>query len=155
MKKTNAIRILERNKIVYNTVEYEVDESDLSAVHVAECLGQDVARVYKTLVIEGDKTGFIVAIIPGAEEVNLKKLAFVSNNKRCTLIPVKNIFNVTGYIRGGCSPFGMKKQFPTYIDQSALLYDTIFVSAGVRGKQIVLNPSDLIMISNAICTDIV
>ncbi len=149
MKKTNAMRILERNKIEYNAISYEVDESDLSAVHVAESLGQNIAKVFKTLVLEGDKTGFIVACIPGAGEVNLKNLAALSGNKKCTMIPMKKILNVTGYIRGGCSPFGMKKQFPTFLDGSALFFDKIYVSAGVRGMQIEIAPASLIKLTNA------
>ncbi len=149
MKKTNALRILERNKIDYQTREYEVDESDLSAVHVAESLGQDIGRVFKTLVLEGDKTGYIVACIPGAEEVNLKKLALLSGNKKCAMIPMKNILAITGYIRGGCSPIGMKKAFPTYIDESILDHPRVFISAGVRGMQVEIQPTDLIKLTGA------
>jgi len=149
MKKTNAMRILDRNKIKYNAIPYQVDEADLSAIHVAESLGQDIAKVFKTLVLHGDKTGYIVACIPGADEVSLKNLATVSGNKKCAMIPMKDIQNVTGYIRGGCSPFGMKKQFPTFLDESALQFETIYVSAGVRGMQVELKPDDLIKTTNA------
>jgi len=154
MKKTNAMRILDREKINYKVIEYNVDESDLSAVHVAESLGEDIDKVFKTLVLEGDKTGFIVACIPGADEVNLKKLAFLSGNKRCAMIPMKSILDITGYIRGGCSPFGMKKQFPTFLDETAILYETVFVSAGVRGMQVEVSPEDLIKQTNAVLGDI-
>ncbi len=155
MKKTNAMRILDRNKVKYNAIKYQVDEADLSAIHVAESLGQDIAKVFKTLVLEGDKTGFIVACIPGADEVHLKKLASVSGNKKCAMIPMKNILNITGYIRGGCSPVGMKKTFPTYIHESATQFDTIYVSAGVRGMQVEVDPDDLIKITDASIGDLV
>ncbi len=150
MKKTNAMRILDRNKVSYNAITYEVDEADLSAIHVAESLGQDIAAVFKTLVLEGDKTGYIVAVIPGAEEVNLKLLAALSGNKKCAMIPMKSILQVTGYIRGGCSPFGMKKAFPTYIHETALDFEKVYVSAGVRGMQVEVNPNDIIRVSNAV-----
>ncbi len=155
MKKTNAMRILDRNKVKYNAITYEVDESDLTAIHVAESLGQDIAKVFKTLVLEGDKTGFIVACIPGADEVNLKKLASVSGNKKCTMIPMKNILNLTGYIRGGCSPVGMKKTFPTFMHESITQFETIYVSAGVRGIQVEVDPKDLIKITDATIGDLV
>ncbi len=155
MKKTNAMRILERNKVKYNAITYEVDESDLTAIHVAESLGQDISMVFKTLVLEGDKTGYIVACIPGADEVNLKKLASISGNKKCAMIPMKNILNITGYIRGGCSPVGMKKSFPTFIHETATQFENIFISAGVRGMQVEVNPKDLINITDAKTGDLV
>ncbi len=151
MKKTNAMRILDRNKVKYKAIEYHVDEADLSAIHVADSLGQDLAKVFKTLVLEGDKTGFIVACIPGAEEVNLKKLAKASANKKCAMIPMKNILNITGYIRGGCSPIGMKKQFPTFVHESAFQFETIYISAGIRGMQVEINPKDLVSL---VCADV-
>lgn len=150
MKKTNAMRILDRNKVNYSTTTYTVDESDLSATHVAESIGQNIDQVFKTLVLEGDKTGYLVAIIPGAREVDLKILAALSGNKKCAMIPMKSIQQITGYIRGGCSPFGMKKNFPTFLDQSALNWATIYISAGVRGMQIELAPDNLIRLSRAI-----
>ncbi|MCY1719817.1 Cys-tRNA(Pro) deacylase [Prolixibacteraceae bacterium Z1-6] len=149
MKKTNTMRILDRAKVEYNAISYNVDESDLSAVHVAESLNQDISKVFKTLVLEGDKTGYIVACIPGAKEVHLKNLASLSGNKKCVMIPMKDILKVTGYIRGGCSPFGMKKQFPTFVDESAIRFDKIYVSAGVRGIQIEITPTNLIRLTNA------
>jgi Cys-tRNA(Pro)/Cys-tRNA(Cys) deacylase len=143
INKTNAARILDRHNIKYNLVEYQVDEEDLSAVHVASLLGQDVGQVFKTLVLRGDKTGVFICIIPGGDEVDLKKAAKASGNKNCAMIPMKEILGLTGYIRGGCSPLGMKKDYPTYIDEQCVLYDTIFISAGIRGMQIEIAPGDL------------
>lgn len=142
--KTNAARLLDKAKIAYQLIPYEVDESDLSAIHVAEQLGEEVDQVFKTLVLQGDKTGYFVCIIPGADEVDLKKAAKVSGNKKCDLIPMKELLPLTGYIRGACSPVGMKKLFPTYIHLTAESFDKIYVSAGQRGLQIQLNPIDLI-----------
>lgn len=144
MQKTNAARLLDQKGISYTLVEYEVDESDLSAVHVAAQLNQDIGQVFKTLVLRGDKTGVFICIIPGGDEVDLKKAARASGNKSCAMIPMKEILGLTGYIRGGCSPIGMKKNYPTYIDEQCQLYDTIFISAGIRGMQIELSPNDLI-----------
>lgn len=142
--KTNAVRLLEKEKIPYKLITYEVDESDLSAIHVAEQLKEDVRQVFKTLVLKGDKTGYFVCIIPGAEELDLKKAAKISGNKNCDMIPMKDLLTITGYIRGACSPIGMKKLFPTYIDHSCEDFETIYISAGKRGLQIQLNPTDLI-----------
>ena len=125
-------------------VPYEVDENDLSATHVADQLGENVAQVFKTLVLHGDKSGYFVCVIPGADEVDLKKAAKVSGNKSCEMIPVKELLPLTGYIRGGCSPIGMKKHFPTYIHHTAGQFDHIYVSAGQRGLQIRIAPGDLI-----------
>jgi Cys-tRNA(Pro)/Cys-tRNA(Cys) deacylase len=141
--KTNAARILDRHGIKYELLEYEVDESDLGAVAVAEKLKQNVEQVFKTLVLRGDKTGIFVCIIPGAEELDLKKTAHLSGNKSVAMVPVKEILYLTGYIRGGCSPIGMKKDYPTYIDESCILYDFIFISAGMRGMQFKIAPDDL------------
>jgi Cys-tRNA(Pro)/Cys-tRNA(Cys) deacylase len=145
--KTNAARILDSEGIKYELLAYEVDESDLSAVAVAEKLGQDVDQVFKTLVLRGDKTGIFVCIIPGAEEVDLKKAAHISGNKNAAMIPMKEILNITGYIRGGCSPIGMKKNYPTFIDECCFLYDFIYVSAGIRGLQLKITPDDLIKVT--------
>jgi Cys-tRNA(Pro)/Cys-tRNA(Cys) deacylase len=142
--KTNAARILDGKKIGYELIAYEVDEDDLSATHVAMQLGEPIEQVFKTLVLQGDKSGVFVCIIPGAEEVNLKLAAKATGNKSCDLVPMKDIQGLTGYIRGGCSPLGMKKNFPTFIHETALSYPFIFVSAGLRGLQIKLNPHDLI-----------
>ncbi len=142
--KTNAMRILENEKIPYEVKTYEVDESDLSGKHVVEETGQDPAMVFKTLVLKGEPNGYFVCVIPVLEELDLKKAAKLSGNKRCSMIHVKEIKDVTGYVRGGCSPIGMKKAYPTYIDESALGLERISVSAGVRGEQILLSPSHLL-----------
>lgn len=147
--KTNAARILDKAKIKYELIPYEVDESDLSAVHVAHVLNQNKEQLFKTLVLKGDKTGYFVCLVPGDKELNLKHMAEVSANKKCDLIPMKDLFDVTGYIRGGCSPIGMKKNFPVYIDKSCLEFEYIFISAGQRGLQIQLNPEDLVKIVKA------
>ena len=141
--KTNAARLLDAASIEYELIPYEVDEVDLGAQHVADQLGEDIDQVFKTLVLEGDKTGHLVCVIPGAEEVDLKKAARVSGNKKVDLIAMKELLPTTGYIRGGCSPVGMKKPFPTFIDETCILYDYIFVSAGVRGLQFKINPQTL------------
>ena len=144
INKTNVARLLDKAKIDYQLIPYEVDESDLSAIHVAEQLGEDVIHVFKTLVLKGDKAGFFVCVIPGHEEVDLKLAAKVSGNKNCEMIPMKELLATTGYIRGACSPIGMKKHFPTFIHETCLEYSFIYVSAGQRGLQIKLAPSDLI-----------
>lgn len=142
--KTNAIRRLEKEKIAYKLITYQVDESDLSAVHVAQQLHEPVEQVFKTLVLKGDKTGYFVCIIPGAQELDLKAAAKISGNKNCEMIPMKDLLAITGYLRGACSPIGMKKQFPAYIDSSFKNFDYIYVSGGKRGLQIQLAPHDLI-----------
>lgn len=147
--KTNAARLLDLHKITYDLIPYEVDENDLSAIHVAETLGENINQVFKTLVLEGDKNGYFVCVIPGNEEINLKLIALLSGNKKCDLIPMKNLIGLTGYIRGACSPIGMKKLFPTYIEESCLNFDSIYISAGQRGLQIQLNPQDLIKLLQA------
>ena len=154
MKKTNAIRILDQHRIAYETVEYEVDESDLSATTVAQKLGQNVEQVFKTLVLRGDKTGVFVCVIPGNFDVDLKKAATVSGNKSCEMIAMKELLPLTGYIRGGCTPIAMKKNYPTYIDESCMLFNFIYISAGVRGMQIKIDPSDLIELSEMETADL-
>ena len=144
IEKTNAARLLDKAKIPYDLIPYEFDENDLAAQHVADSLGQDIAKVFKTLILHGDRTGYIVCVIPGNMEVDLKALAKVSGNKKVEMIPMKDLLQVTGYIRGGCSPIGMKKRFPTYFHSTANDHDMIYVSAGVRGLQIQIVPSDLI-----------
>ena len=144
MNKTNAARLLDKAKIVYKLIPYEVDENDLAATHVAESLGEPIERVYKTLVLKGDRNGHFVCVIQGDKEVDLKLAAKVSGNKKCDLIPMKELLPTTGYIRGGCTPIGMKKRFPTFIDESVLQFDYIYISAGQRGLQLRLNPQDLI-----------
>lgn len=144
VEKTNAARLLDKAGIAYKLIPYEFDETDLAAQHVADSLGQDIARVFKTLVLHGDKTGYIVCVVPGHGEVDLKALAKVSGNKKVEMIPMKDLLGVTGYIRGGCSPVGMKKRFATYFHSTATDFETIYVSAGVRGLQIEIAPMDLI-----------
>lgn len=146
VEKTNAARLLDKEGVKYTLIPYEVDESDLSAIHVAHQLNEPVEQLFKTLVLKGDKTGYFVCIIPGDEELNLKIAAKISQNKNCDMIPMKDLLNVTGYIRGACSPLGMKKAYPTYMDESALNFDFIYVSAGKRGLQIQIDPEDLIQI---------
>jgi Cys-tRNA(Pro)/Cys-tRNA(Cys) deacylase len=144
IEKTNAARLLDKAGISYNLIPYEFDENDLAAQHVADSLGQDIAMVFKTLVLHGDRTGHIVCVVPGDMEVDLKSLAKVSGNKKVEMIAMKDLLSVTGYIRGGCSPVGMKKRFPTYFHLTAQDFDHIYVSAGVRGLQIEISPSALI-----------
>jgi Cys-tRNA(Pro)/Cys-tRNA(Cys) deacylase len=144
IEKTNVARLLDRAKIAYELISYVVDERDLSAVHVAQQLHEPVESVFKTLVLKGDKTGFFVCVIPGAGELDLKKAAKVSGNKSCEMIPMKDLPAVTGYIRGACSPIDMKKHFPTFIHETCLQYAQIYVSAGQRGLQLHLSPSDLV-----------
>ena len=143
IEKTNAARLLDRAKIAYELVPYAVDEEHLAATHVAEQLGEDIATVFKTLVLKGDRTGYFVCVVPGDHEVDLKAAAKISGNKKCDLIPMKELLPVTGYIRGGCSPIGMKKLFPTYIHVSAEMLPFIYISAGVRGLQLRLDPKAL------------
>ncbi len=149
MQKTNAMRRLDAAKISYEALTYPVDENDLSGVHIAEQLGLPLAIVFKTLVAKGDKTGPLVFCIPVAEELDLKGAALLTGNKRIEMIHVKELLALTGYIRGGCSPIGMKKAFPTYIDESALEFDRITVSAGTRGIQLYLEPSALVQLIQA------
>lgn len=144
INKTNVARLLDKAKVSYELIPYEVDESDLSAVHVAASLGENVEQVFKTIVLHGEKSGYFVCVLPGDHEIDLKRAAKVSGNKKCELLPMKELLPVTGYIRGGCSPIGMKKHFPTYIHHTAEQYPYIYISAGQRGLQIKLNPADLL-----------
>ena len=150
INKTNVARLLDKAKVTYELIPYEVDENDLSAIHVAASLGEDMECVFKTLVLHGDKSGYFVCVIPGEHEVDLKMAAKASGNKKCDLIPMKELLPLTGYIRGGCSPIGMKKHFPTYIHSTCLDHDFIYVSAGQRGLQIKLAPQDLIREAKAV-----
>ena len=143
VKKTNAARLLDKHAVSYELVPYQVDEQHLEASHVAQSLGEDIRQVFKTIVMQGDKERYFVCVVPGDKEINLKLAAKESGNKKCDTLPLKELLPLTGYIRGGCSPLGMKKQYPTYIDESALNWDTINVSAGVRGLQLKLSPKDL------------
>lgn len=155
MIKTNAMRLLDAAKIEYSTKEYEYDESDLSGSHAAKVLGIPAEQVFKTLVTKGDKTGPVVFCIPVDEELDLKKAAAISRNKKVEMLHVKDLLGLTGYIRGGCSPIGMKKKFPTYIDESAILFDDISISAGVRGCQIVASPYDIAKYTDAEFIDVI
>ncbi|MBR1868871.1 MAG: Cys-tRNA(Pro) deacylase [Bacteroidales bacterium] len=143
-QKTNAARLLDAAGIAYELVPYEVDEEHLDAGHIADQLGENIEQVFKTLVLRGDKTGLFVCVMPGNFEVDLKVAAKISGNKKADMIHVRELLPETGYIRGGCSPIGMKKPLPTFIHESAILYDFIYVSAGVRGLQLRIAPSDLI-----------
>lgn len=143
VQKTNVARLLDAAGIGYELIPYEFSEDDLSAQHVAAELGEDIDQVFKTLVLKGDRTGFFVCVIPGDFEVDLKVAARISGNKSCEMLHVRELLSVTGYIRGGCSPIGMKKPFPTFIHESCTLYDYIYVSAGIRGLQLKIRPSDL------------
>lgn len=154
IEKTNAARLLDRAKIAYELVPYTVDEDNLAATHVAEELGEDIATVFKTLVLRGDRTGHFVCVVPGDKEVDLKLAARVSGNKWAELIPMKELLPTTGYIRGGCSPLGMKRHFPTFIDHSAEQHPRIYISAGIRGLQIAIAPSDLAAIVEATLTEL-
>lgn len=144
INKTNAARLLDKAKITYELIPYEVDENDLAATHVAAQLGENIEQVFKTLVLRGDRNGYFVCVIPGNHEVDLKLAAKASGNKKADLIPMKELLPVTGYVRGGCSPIGMKKEFPTFIHESCLQFGYIYISAGVRGMQIRIDPKDLI-----------
>jgi len=143
MTKTNAMRLLDAAGIPYRTAQYEYDESDLSGVHAAAAIGMPPEQVFKTLVARGDKTGPLVCCIPVAEELDLRRAAAVSGNKKVELIHVKELLPLTGYLRGGCSPIGMKKKFPVFIDETCVLFDEIAVSAGMRGEQLILAPDAL------------
>ncbi len=154
IEKTNAARLLDSAGIKYNLIPYEFDENDLAAQHVAHSLGQDIARVFKTLVLHGDKTGYIVCVVPGNCEVNLKALAKVSCNKKVEMIAMKDLLQVTGYIRGGCSPIGMRKPFPTFFHSTAVDFETIYISAGIRGLQIEIAPQTLVNFVGATLADV-
>lgn len=142
-KKTNALRLLDAQKTPYVTVEYRYDAEDLSVEHIAEDNGLPLERIFKTLVAKGDKNGIAVAVVPGHKSLDFKALARASGNKKVTLAPVKDIQGLTGYIRGGCSPIGMKKDYPVFLDTSALAYDVIYVNAGQRGLLVGLSPEAL------------
>ena len=153
--KTNAARLLDRAKVAYELVPYTVDENNLAATHVAEELGEDIATVFKTLVLRGDRAGLFVCVIPGNKEVDLKAAARVSGNKKADLIAMKELLPTTGYIRGGCSPIGMKKPLPTFIHATCLEHERIYISAGVRGLQIAISPADLIAYIGATVSELV
>ena len=152
--KTNAARLLDKARIAYELIPYRVDENNLAADHVAEELCEDINRVFKTLVLHGDKCGYFVCVIPGNMEVDLKKAAKAAGAKKAEMIPMKELLPLTGYIRGGCSPVGMKKPFPTYFHSTVLDHPFIYVSAGVRGLQFKIAPADLIAYCSAQVADI-
>ena len=154
-EKTNATRILERQGINFDVIEYKVDPENLDAIHVAEELKEDIKTVFKTLVLQGDKNGYFVCVIQGDKEVDLKKAAKISGNKKVALIPMKELLPLTGYIRGGCTAIGMKKKFPVFIDRNAIEQEYIFVSAGKRGLQIKLRPEDFINVAAASVEDLI
>ena len=147
--------MLDKAKIPYVLVPYTVDENNLAADHVAEELGEDINQVFKTLILHGDRSGYFVCVVPGNTEVDLKKAAKAAGAKKAEMIPMKDLLPLTGYIRGGCSPIGMKKPFPTFFHTSALDFDVIYVSAGVRGLQLKINPQDLISYVRANVTDLI
>jgi Cys-tRNA(Pro)/Cys-tRNA(Cys) deacylase len=154
MTKTNAARILDSAGVQYELREYEVDEQDLSAPHVAEAIGMPPEQVFKTLVARGDRTGVLLAAIPANSELDLKALATASGNKKIELVAVKEVLGLTGYIRGGVSPVGTKKPYPLYLDETAVLWDAISISAGIRGCQMLLAPDDLARVTGAVRCDI-
>ena len=154
VNKTNAARQLDQQKIPYELIPYEVDENDLGAAHIAEQLGQPIEKLFKTLVLRGDKLGLFVCVIPGAEEVDLKKAAKVTGNKKVEMIHVKELLPLTGYIRGGCSPIGMKKALPTWFHRSIMDYDAVYCSAGQRGLQFRLAPDDLVRAAHGQLADL-
>ncbi len=154
MEKTNVMRLLEAAHIPFTVGEYPVDESDLTGVHAAEMLGIEPSRLFKTLVLHGEKNGDFVCCIPADMEVDLRKAAKAAGEKKAELIPMKDLLPKTGYIRGGCSPIGMKKQLPTFVDELCGLYETVYVSAGVRGKMVCLDPQTLCEYVKATQTDL-
>lgn len=146
---TNAMRILRQAGIDFDCTSYPVDENDLSGVHAAKALGAEPARVFKTLVARGERTGINIFVIPVAEELDLKRAAAACGDKKLELVHVNELLGLTGYIRGGCSPVGMKKKYPSFIDETAVLFESIYVSAGQRGLQIVIDPDSLINFTEA------
>lgn len=155
MKKTNAIRIVESHQIDFDVLEYKFNEVEIDAVSVAEKIGAAPETVFKTLAANGNDNNHYVFVIPGNYELNLKKAAASANVKKIELIKVKDLLGITGYIRGGCSPIGMKKLFPTFIDESAQLFERIYVSAGIRGAQLHLSPKDLSQLIFAVYSDLI
>jgi Cys-tRNA(Pro)/Cys-tRNA(Cys) deacylase len=155
INKTNAARLLDRMKIPYELIPYAVDENDLGAEHIAEQLGEDLCRVFKTIVMRGDKSGIFVCVVPATAEIDLKKAAKTTGNKKCDLTHMKELLPLTGYIRGGCSPIGMKKSYPTFFHQSIMDYDYIYCSAGVRGLQFKIAPADLVLAAQGTVVDVI
>lgn len=155
MTKTNAARLLDRLNITYRLIPYQVDENNLGAAHIAQQLALPIEQLFKTLVLRGDRTGLFVCVIPGAEEVDLKKAARVTGNKRAEMIHVKELLPLTGYIRGGCSPIGMKKPLPTWFHKTLTDHDTVYCSAGQRGLQFSLAPADLLRAAKGTLADLI
>ena len=155
INKTNAARMPDQMKIHYELIPYAVDENNLGAEHTAEVLGEPIERIFKTLVLRGDKTGLFVCVIPGAEEVDLKMAAKVTDNKKVEMIHVKELLPLTGYIRGGCSPIGMKKALPTWFHQTLTQYDSVYCSAGQRGLQLRLAPQELLRAAEGTLADLI
>jgi len=153
-EKTNVIRLLEAANLPFEILHYEVDE-DLSAIHAAEKLGLDPDQVFKTIVLSGERMGHFVCVIPGSCEIDLKKAAKALGDKSCSLLPLKELEPLTGYVRGGCSPIGMKKRFPTFLDETAFLFEKISVSAGRRGMQALISPRLLLDIVEAATADLI
>jgi Cys-tRNA(Pro)/Cys-tRNA(Cys) deacylase len=154
MAKTNAVRILELKNIEYSLHEYEIDEDDLSGETVALKIGADADEVFKTLVTYGDKNNIHVFCIPVSAELDMKKAARISGSKKIEMVKTKDLLTLTGYIRGGCSPIGMKKNYPAYIDETSILFDKIFVSAGIRGTQVRISPNELQAVTGAVFGDL-
>ena len=154
MKKTNAARLLDARGIYYELLEYQVDENDLSVGKLAIKINHNIEQIFKTLVLRGDKTGVFVVSVPGNLEVDLKKVAKISGNKSAAMVHQKELLPLTGYIRGGCSPLGMKKPYPIYIHICCLQFGLIYINGGQRGMQIRLSPLDLITITGAIAGDV-
>ena len=153
--KTNVTRLLEAAGIPFRTFEYEVDENDLSGMHIAEHAHVDPASMFKTLVMKGERNGHFVCCLPVNDELDLKKVAKAFDDKKCDLIPMKTLRDLTGYVRGGCSPIGMKKKFPTFIDETAILFDEIYINAGMRGLMVIVEPNALIEYVGAKAVDLV
>jgi Cys-tRNA(Pro)/Cys-tRNA(Cys) deacylase len=153
--KTNAIRILETKEITHTTAEYDYDDEDLNALSVAKSIGAPPETVFKTLVARNDKNEVMVFVIPGNFELNLKKAAASSHSKSVEMLKVKELFPLTGYVRGGCSPIGMKKLFPAFIDETAQLYEKIYISAGIRGTQVCLSPLDIVKVVEGTFADLI
>ena len=154
-EKTNAIRLIEQAKLAYRETFYDYDENDLNGMHAAKAISMPPEQVFKTLVVRGDRNGINVFCIPVCCELDLKKAAKVSGNKKMELIPVKELLPLTGYIRGGCSPIGMKKHYPTYFDETCMLWTEIAVSAGTRGHQILMAPDQLVDFTNGNVADLI
>ncbi len=155
IKKTNAMRELDKAKIKYEAIEYKVDEEYLGAIHVASQTGNDITKVFKTLALTGEKDELIIACIPGSDELNLKKIATLACIKKVEMLELKKLLEKTGYVRGGCSPIGIKKKHRSFIHESCIEKDFIFISAGLKGLQIKLNPKDLIEFLNMTVSNII